>query len=369
MNRISAADNLIINAQPDRWQMLVNTEFVDNIQGDGLLLEAAPGEPLRYTTAFARTHRLPRSGELSTQYVQRVVLGFSQDDDAWHLGLLFQQPLADARGSRWCELARWPDPEQDVFQDIAIESGQKLAQVLNRPFNIIPLRKQQPVEVKLNIPLPPLPLPVQGWTFDKQPNGWLTFERDNAWRNEQIRRIVWYSFWVVVYIILSLGTLFSDIALPRPEFLPYLGLGTAIFLAGLVIYTMYRLRSTPRRIVVDPQTHQIWGSVEEGDKPRWRMGRESIDSVYVSQVVGEEKGQPIVQYGELNLRLTDGGYYYLIQQEEAEPVRFTDETSQWNGHSEIVPLQNDNIHTELQATGAYIARALNVPVWYDHRLR
>ncbi|MEL6150595.1 MAG: hypothetical protein AAFR56_13295, partial [Chloroflexota bacterium] len=263
MNRISAADNLIINAQPDRWQMLVNTEFVDNIQGDGLLLEAAPGEPLRYTTVFARTHRLPRSGELSTQYIQRVVLGFSHDDDAWHLGLLFQQALADARGSRWCELARWPDPDEDVFKEMAVDVGQQLAHMIGCPFNVIPMRKQHDAQPQEPEPLPELPLPVQGWTFDKQPNGWLMFVRDDAWRNEQVRRVAWYSFWVIVYFILSVSTLVSDIALPRPEFLPYLGLGTALFLLGLVGFTLHRLRSTPRRIVVDPQTRQIWGSVQQ----------------------------------------------------------------------------------------------------------
>lgn len=365
MSRISAADNIVIQAEPDRWQMLINADFVEQLQGDGVLFEAAVGQPLRYTTAFARSRRLPKNGTLATKHIQRVVLGWSWEDEAWHLGLMFETPLAQARGSRWCELVKWPDPERDVFRDIAIESGKLLAQNVSRPFNIMRAREQEVKERTLPRPLPSLPIDIEGWVFEHQSNGWLAFVRDGAWARERVRRVFWYSFWTAVYLVLAVTTLLSEIALPRPEFLPYLGIATAALLVSLVIYSIYELRRKPRRIIVDPQTRQIWGAgSKQADKPLWRMGRESIDSVYVSQVVKYQKEQPVIQYGELNLRLTSGGYYHLLNIEDAEPLN---EPLRLNGHAEVMPLDNNDVQTRLQAAGAYVAKALDVPVWYDHR--
>jgi hypothetical protein len=370
MTRISAAENIIIHTQPDRWQLLVNTDFVDTVQGDGVLLEAAPGQPLHFTTAFARSRRLPKSGQLSTQYVRRVVLGWSEDDEAWHLGLLFDQALADARGSRWCELAVWPDPEQDIFRELAVEAGRNLAQQVACPFNIVPISSTSRATLPKRppMPLPDPPIDLQGWQFQRQSNGWLALIRDRKWARERLRRVFWYSLWVVIYIALAVATILSDIALPRPEWLPYLGLATALLLVGLVIYSLYELTFKPRCIVIDPQTRQIWGVISSKDsakqKPIWRMSREQVDSVYVSQVVKPQRDQAIIQYGEINLRLTSGDYYYLISQDEAEPL--TGPTS-LNGTEAIVPLENAEVQTGLQIAGAHIGKALEVPVWYDHR--
>ncbi len=370
MTRISAAENIVIITQPNRWQLLINTDFVDNVQGDGVLMEAALGQPLHYTTAFARSRRLPKSGQLSTQYVKRVVLGWSEDDEAWHLGLLFDQSLADARGSRWCQLAKWPDPEQDIFRDLAVDAGRNLAQQIACPFNIVPLSRttsSATLPKRPQMPLPDPPVDLQGWQLQRQSNGWFTLVRDRQWARERVRRVFWYSLWVVVYVILAVATILSDIALPRPEWLPYLGLATALLLVGLVIYSLYELMSKPRRIVIDPQTRQIWGvnSAKEGKhKPIWRMGREQVDSVYVSQVIKQQRDKAIIQYGEINLRLTSGNYYYLISQDEAETIT---EATRLNGTEAIVPLESGEVQTGLQIAGAHIGQALEVPVWYDHR--
>lgn len=368
MSRISAADNMIIVTQPDRWQMLVNTDFVESVNGNGVLMEAAAGQPLRYTTAFARTRRLPKSGALAIHHIQRVVLGWSWEDEAWHLGLLCEPALAQARGSRWCELAKWPDPERDVFRELAVDAGRSLAQVIDLPFNIVPVREPNVARTKPHAPpLPSLPVELPGWLFEQQPNGWLAFVRDRTWARERVRRALWYSFWTMIYILLAVATLVSDIALPRPEFLPYLGLATAVLLVGLVGYSVYELRRKPRRIIVDPQTHQIWGAVNSNQrKPVWRMSRAAIDSVYVSQVIKEQKDKPVLQYGEINLRLTNGDYYHLLNQEEAEPLS---QPLSLNGKADIVPLESGDVQTPLQVAGAYLGKALNVPVWYDHRVR
>ena len=153
--------------------MLVNADFVDNVTGDGVLLEVLPDAPLRYTTAFARTRRFPKAGVLPNQYIQRVLLGWSEDDESYHLGVVVTPRLADARGSRWCALARWPDPEKDVFKNEAQQAGKALAEVLNRPFSIAPIPKHDPDPTPIPKPLPALPLRLQSWEMWRGQNGWL----------------------------------------------------------------------------------------------------------------------------------------------------------------------------------------------------
>jgi len=77
MERISAARNLSIENQPEYWRLIVNGGGSERI-----LVEARPGEPLRYVTTFGAQRRLPASGILPVENVERVVLGWSRQDEA-----------------------------------------------------------------------------------------------------------------------------------------------------------------------------------------------------------------------------------------------------------------------------------------------
>ena len=92
-----------------------------------------------------------------------MVLGWSWDAEAWHLGVLLTDTIATLRGSRWCEIARWPDPDNDLYREIALQAGQTLSQALDRPFNLIPVRKPTQVAKPEPVPLPQLPLDLQDW--------------------------------------------------------------------------------------------------------------------------------------------------------------------------------------------------------------
>ncbi len=367
MSRISAAGHLVIETAPSQWVLRINTDFVERVEGTGIVMLARAGKPLRYIEDFANTRHLPTGGTLPTHYVQRVVLGWSVDDEAWHLGMLLEPELADKRGSRWCELVHWPDPDQDVFRDLALEAGRSLSRVLGKPFSLIPPRPVEKATSYRREELPALPIRLGTWTLLNTPYGWLQLTRRAGWAWERRRRVLWYSFWAVVYIALSLVTLRAGIALPRPEFLPFVGLGTAILLGGIVGYNLFELTQKSDRVIVDPETQQIWGA-KGGTKraPKWRFSRDKIDSIYVSQVVNQRKkgDTPRVQYGEINLRLTDGEFYYLMQ---AEPE--DDQQPSLNGTSHVGPLHPQAAVTDLQAAAVYLAQALDVPCWYDHRIR
>ena len=125
-----------------------------------------------------------------------VVVGWSDDDSSWHIGLLLDPQYAPSRGGRWCELARWitvsgADPES---------AGHKLADILRRPFRLVPPEPIAPSAVtvptddsfdfasqtieqpKNKAALHPLPLQVGEWTVSSLFNG-MQWERTKRWRN------------------------------------------------------------------------------------------------------------------------------------------------------------------------------------------
>ena len=364
MIRISASENLVIEIKPNSWRLILNENFVEVEQSNNVVAEAIAGQSLRYTESFASTRFLPKNGELQTRYIERVVLGWSAEDEKWHLGLMFTEKLAQARGSRWCELVSWPDPEQTVFDDLAIEAGETLAQILECPFNFVPAIRAaipEPVEPP---PLPPLPIKIENWSVKRGSQvDWLEFHRDSAWNHERLRLIVWYSLWAVIFVFLSVLTLLGDIALPRPTFLPYMGLFSAVALLGIVGYQVYQLRYSTRKIVADPTSRRVWGTWQV--KPSWKLERQEIDSVCISQVIKKRNKKTMLEFGEINLRLTNGQYHFLVKQEHPQEI----DASHLTDELDLIPLNQIAMRTPLQSVALYLGEALDVPVWYDYRKR
>ncbi len=137
MTQIPAANNLIVETDNTRWRLLLNGH--DDFTTDAhVLVEAVSGDAMHYQTLFGEKHRLPDSGSLTPEQIQRVVLGWSNSDNAWHLGMMLTQDIASSRGSRWCELARWQEVEAGQPGGAATQAGTSLAYTLQRPFNLVP---------------------------------------------------------------------------------------------------------------------------------------------------------------------------------------------------------------------------------------
>ena len=154
MSQISAADNHVILTKNGKWRL---------IQQERPLAEASP-KGFRYSGRFGTTRRLPEAGIIHQDDVQQVVLGWQQTDESWHLGLILAPSLAEQRGSRWCEIVYWPDPEISVFQDLAQQSGQELAQSMGVPFYVIPPQALEPAAPPRE--LPPMPLRFGDWRME-----------------------------------------------------------------------------------------------------------------------------------------------------------------------------------------------------------
>ncbi|MEP6984934.1 MAG: hypothetical protein ABI970_05035 [Chloroflexota bacterium] len=363
MDRISASGNLTIEHNIDHWRLLSTSNGQERT-----LLEAETGKPVSYIEIFGSKRRLPKGGKLSLDDIQRVVLGWSHEDECWHLGFLVEPELAEQRGSRWCELARWPDPETTVFNETASEAGRALARTLQRPFNLIEPDRSAAIaagtirqESAPPAPLRSLPIQFDQWTLTRQSA--LQFVRGSQWARQHVIRLLWYALLVIAYFVLSIVTLTQVIALPKPEFLPYLGLVVGIFLIAMMLYTFYELINRPNRVVVD--NNGVEGL--RGKNTAWQVPKESIAAVYVSEVVNRKGKKRVIYHGEINIHLKDDSFRSILEQphtvedDHAAPTPVTDDT--------VIPLTLYNAQTDLQMAGLHVAQTLGIECLYDQRIK
>ena len=370
MEQISAAENITIEMAQEYWRLLQN-----GAEQPHVLIEARTGMPLNYIEEFGSTRRLPETGTLPLDYIQRVVLGWSNVDESWHLGLLLEADLAQVRGSRWCEIAHWPDPSTAVFSEIATRAAESLAQVTTRPFYLVP-PQPKPAGPPPR-PLPELPLSFDNlWRLEQTESNNLQIVRSGRWARRRVRRILWYLLWLVVYIVLVVANLTSGISPANPVFLPLLGGLAAMILAGLIGHHLYRLLSEPNRFVIDAAQRQV--RVQRGKRVQLQVNAGQIQSVYVSEIVRERKRRSRkrdISYGEINLHLINGKFQTLITTEQVEDYLADSETDpavppvdhQSANTDAVETLTASNFASSLQAAGLYIANALDLAAVYDRR--
>ena len=309
------------------------------------------------------------------------MLGWSEKDDAWHLGLVLKGDLASERGSRWCGLAHWHDPRASEYQYVATQAGQTLAEQVARPFTVIPPQDISPeaplstpstepiAPVPEAIPQPALPLKFELWTLKQVDGARLEFVLSPAWGRSKLIRVAWNIVWLAVFVILTVTTLSSGIALPRPEILVYFGYASIIVLALTILYNLAQTLTYTNRVIFEPAGVR-W---LRGKRVRRAIPRDQIAEVYVSHIInkvgrrGKASEQRAVHYGELNLLLRDGEFRSIFAQHQTDDlIPVTDDPID---EEAVVDLNEYNARTRLQAAGLAIARTLGVTAQYDKRLK
>lgn len=377
MIEIAAADNLMIQIDADQWRLLSYAENGKETE----LLKVLPQQALTFLPDFALMRRFPSNGTLTAEYISMVVLGWSEDDSAWHLGLLLSDEFSELRGSRWCELAHWPELDPTVFQALAEQAGRELARIIGIDFRVIPPRQTTTEagistattdhEPKPEVMLTEPPFRFGAWDFEYSPEGFLQFVRTQRWRNGRIMRMLFYGVMTVIYIALSIATLQSDLALPNsgillpsPEYLPYLGLFSALVTLIIALSTLHDLLFKVNVIRIEPE--RIAGL--RGDKGRWEIPVQDIESIYITHLLSQQRKHVFVKYGEINVHTKDGVFVKLMEQSE-------NETEQKQGLPDnridqfVVEIHPEENLTDLQASALHICKTLqgDIACYYDQR--
>jgi len=379
MTQITASNHITVDYSYDRWRLIQELEGED----PAIIAEVQPEKGLQYNKYFATTRKLPDSGQIPAVDISQVVLGWSYETDAWQLGLTLSPMLSEERGSRWCELVRFVDPDLSVHEYDAKRVGQSLADILNKPFMDMPPTTPPAPDP---IPLPELPIEYGIWTMDRamtnegltSREGEVRLTRSSSWMFGKLRQVAWYGFWAVVYAWVSTATLSNDLALPNagtllpdPSILPYLGLGIVVLLLGMIVYQLWIVTREPDNIIISPYERSI--IARRGRNVRWKINANNIQSVYVTELVKKREKNPTVYHGEVNLHLVNGSFQrVLIEEEKQTDTTLPDvETMSDKRKGEsVTPLDSHGVETKLQAFALHIAECLGeLPAWHDLRYK
>lgn len=364
---ISADNHLTIELHPDRWRLV----HLDGVNVGRVVFEAAVGQPPLTGADFAASRRLPEEG-IPAGAITGIVLGWSPKLGAWQLGLTFTPEFAETRTSRWCELARWNDPDASVQGVAANRAAQALARVMKLPLKVIPPKIEQADEFAVVAPpkpLPPLPLDFGVWSLHREGPG-LVFKLADSWTRSRVMRVLWYTLWLIVFIVLSGLSLTVKLALPNagtllpiPQALPYMGLAVAAVLAVLIAKNLYEMISQPDRVIINSNARAVIAA--RGPKTKWTMTANHLDGIYASEILSTRGKHLVSQYGELNLRLDQQRFRHVLT---IEDERDLGKLTGAKVESVVEPLTQNDVKSPLSAAAVYIAQALgDVPAWYDRR--
>lgn len=307
MKTLHPSGGLAIHYDDGEWVLAL-----DRVDGLTLLAAARDGNRLRYRPEFARARHLPAEGELPYDWIAGVVLGWSPGDQAWHLGLLLNEVLTEARGGRWCELARWSG---DAHTPLDLqEAGAALARMMGCRFRVIAPSGAPPVvetvaadealqpvsdtseRVTPQAAAPPvepiqLPLEVGNWWLRAIDIG-LQWEHAGIWSLGTLWNVLGRIGLGVIFIVLSVLTLRSPYASVQPEFLPYAGLviGAGLILAGIgALLRALRVEAT----VVDTEERQVRRHLDLTSDVLASYDFDEIQAVVVTQIAqgGRQRGK------------------------------------------------------------------------------
>lgn len=304
-----AAANLIIRYDERTWSLQSGED-----QGARPLVHARTGA-LEFAPVFASTRRLPEKSELEAESVAMVVVGFAAEDASWHLGLLLQPELAQARGGRWCALAHW----NAAHSAEARQAGMALADVLGRPFRLVPRPDETPtpgsapdavasaparqgapsaesgaasVAPAASLPIPEpvrigLPLDLGDWVVQEDSQG-LIVARSPSWNRGALLRGLFYAALVPTFGVLAVGALISRYAPVQPLWLPLLGLAIAVAMLVAAIW-QFRSRLRGPRIAIDERAQLIRVTTASGGRVLTQSPFEGVQYVLVSHAIGRRQ--------------------------------------------------------------------------------
>ncbi len=382
MQTISAANNLIIQINDGHWRLLSGQT------NDSTSYVEATASGLTYQPSFARARSLSE-GMVAAQAIDRVIVGWETGN--WHLGVLFTAEFAQARGGRWCGIARWADEGATAQAETAEAAGKALAATLDKPFRFVPVQMESATEVRpvetaqitpqtMDIPalerpkLPNVqpmtpPIAVSEWALMEDRVG-LNWQRSRGWRTEAIGRMIFFGALSIIFGLLSVGELRSNYAPVQPEWLPIVGVIVAVIMAINALYHLGTLIMT-NAVQFDPRSRMIrWIRRPMGVVKQ--VPFERVQYLLVShaitrrEVVNSGGSQTPIEriYPEVWIHaVRDKGDFLEVGhvgQTEGRAVRLPP-------HEPRHPLELEEIDTPAHQAALYLAHLMEVPVLVEDR--
>lgn len=303
MQTIHASNQLTIELSPTTWRLMNGSQPSDLSATRPTLVEARQ-DGIYCSGDFCRARDLPEDGPLAPEDITRVVLGWAPETQNWHLGLMLAPPSDSGEKMRWCGLASWPSSPVDDYLEEATAAGQALAEVIARPFHVVPPPAQpalaprpepvpetQPIEITEQMapaeafspdiaPQDP-PFKFENWELIAVPGG-LVWQRRGRWVVAMAFRAAALIALALLFVIMSVGSQVSGLAGVNPEWLPWVGLGVAVVMAITAVRNFTDLLNITN-ILMDTTRREVRCQGRFSTRVKWSLAFDSVDFVLLSQ--------------------------------------------------------------------------------------
>lgn len=334
METIHAAHSLSIEFTPTTWRLVNGSRLPDQPEVSPALLEATPTS-ISCFPAFARARQLP-SSQLTPVDIARVVVGWAPESHNWHLGLLLAARPETGYQTNWCGLATWPSGPAPESVDQATQAGKSLAQLLDRPFYLVPppieqrapsIGDTQPYQTTTRLEVPKIVEPIPQiepkqppFTFEQMAllpmsRGYV-WQKRSSWILGTAGRVLGLILMAGVFLFLGIGSQTAGLAPVTPGWLPWLGIGVAIVLFFMGLSAFGTLLGVSD-ILIDSTMNEIRCQSRLGGRVQWRVPFESILYVLISQTPAHSQGRkkqdgsaPMIQ--DVWLHVYDGNKFWQI---------------------------------------------------------
>jgi hypothetical protein len=341
--------------------------------------------------------QLPADGRLLPSDIARVVVGWAPESQNWHLGLFLAAQPESGYKTRWCGLVSWPSGIPSLYSADAQVAGQRLAEILDRPYYLVaappePVDTLSPTQaLQVTTPMPALqPIVIEEIEEpDLEPQPQAIFEFDNwemrpvsqgflwhrraKWRISMIIRAVGFAFAALLFMILGIGTRIADLAKVNPGWLPTIGLVVGIILGLLALQTLWAMLNAVD-ILFDLGRREVRARGPYSTFGQWRIPFDQIGYLVISQEPARPQGRskkPDVMrtVQEVWLHLYNGERFIPV----AELGRIEGQSHGWDTVRKLQKVKGrrrlrlSHYDTPAHHAALIIARAAGFEVWLDIR--
>lgn len=392
MEIIRAANNLTIEMGLDSWRLVNGTRHPDQPDQMVALFEVNNGGII-CSPGFSRARQIPGEGKLIPADIAQVVVGWAPESRNWRLGLLLAAKPETGYKMKWCALASWPSGASTDHLSEARQAGQLLADLIDRPFHLIPappppvnpILDTQPFQATSQItvrdPLDELetqiqpqepPFTFENWSFAAVPKGYV-WQRQSQWLVRMMVRTIGFSLLALLFFALGLGSQTSGLAQVNPDWLPWLGVGVAVLMTLLALHSGWKL-ITVTDVVIDTTQREIRCQGRFRAKPLWSVPFGLVEYILVSQTpphaLGRKnKEQPMRISQDVWLHIYDGRRFWDI----AELGRVEGKTHVWDTVRKLrkkngrQPLRLAFLDTPAHHAARQMSQTIETAVWVDLR--
>lgn len=391
---VRAAHNLSIELGPGSWRLVNGARLPDQPDTGLALLQAAP-ESILCSPAFARARQIPAQ-QLRPLDVARVVVGWAPESRNWHLGLLLTPRAETNYQVRWCALATWPSGAAQEYESLARLAGQSLAQVINRPLQVVAppaerpnsLAETQAMQRTAAMPAlavtpaalsPAVEIAVRQPPFDFEeislaaiPRGFV-WHRRSGWLVSSGLRAVGLLLLAAMFIVLGVGSQNAGLAPVTPPWLPWLGIAVGLLTAGVALHSFWKLLAVTD-VVVDTSRGEVRSLSRFSGQVRWKVPFGAVQYLLLSQtpahMQGRNKADGSVRVGlDAWMHLFDGEQFRLL----AEIGHIEGKSHQWplvRSHQKQPArrvLALADYDTPAHHAALALAQAIGTEAWVDVR--